>query len=190
MTRRATGDFVYSDCRLNKRTPTTEYTLVNCNDCGLGNDGLLKVNHFGLKTSIDLTLVKFQSIYHVPPTLATYSCEIEATLTYTWSPFEKWEPCSVSCGGGTRSRFRDCLVNEENDIDDYYNSGSDVVDPYYCDGDFYGQGASESETCNSNECTDGCFFYEWDKIYVKGWHEKFFLTSYSRSLNRNSKFLI
>ena len=56
-----------------------------------------------------------------------------------WSSWTPWEPCSETCGGGTRSRTRMCYTPT------IHLGGAD------CEG-----GPSENESCNEGFCPSKC----------------------------------
>ena len=55
-----------------------------------------------------------------------------------WGDWTEWEKCTVSCGGGDQRRTRLC-----NSPAPKYGGDDCTVD---------GSSASESQTCNENEC--------------------------------------
>ncbi|CAH1773844.1 unnamed protein product [Owenia fusiformis] len=76
----------------------------------------------------------------------THHCPIDGVFT-TWAA---WMDCSLSCGGGEQSRFRDC-------IGPFYG-GLDCIGP-----------ANQSQACNEHNCPiDGVFsiWTEWDTCDV------------------------
>ena len=68
--------------------------------------------------------VKFINAMH-------HSLELESTGG--WGSWSSFSPCSSTCGGGTRTRTRECK--------DSANEGAE------CPGD-----SSQTETCNTEEC--------------------------------------
>ncbi|XP_071153641.1 proprotein convertase subtilisin/kexin type 6-like [Mytilus edulis] len=57
-----------------------------------------------------------------------HTCDISSLYQGSWSSWSQWSGCSVTCGGGTRSRRRQCYLG-------------------YCSGERY-----ESRQCNNREC--------------------------------------
>ena len=56
-----------------------------------------------------------------------------------WAMWSQWTQCSKSCGNGTRSRARDCML--------FCCSGSQVAHPGNC-----GDGHMETVSCNQEAC--------------------------------------
>ena len=71
-------------------------------------------------------------------TLNTFPCAC------VWGEWEEWGECSVSCGGGSKSRQRQVAKNATNGGDE-------------CEGSF-----SSSTTCGTNPCREFTCFSETD----------------------------
>ena len=67
----------------------------------------------------------------------TQACNTQACPTYTWSA-GAYSACSVTCGGGTRSRPVVCL-----------DSNTNIVADGYCDA---GTKPAVAQTCNTQPC--------------------------------------
>ncbi|KAK7100531.1 A disintegrin and metalloproteinase with thrombospondin motifs adt-1-like [Littorina saxatilis] len=74
----------------------------------------------------------------------TARCNMERCAVYSWETWGAWTSCSVSCGGGQRSRSRQC-------VDGHGVSGGQ--DRNQCQGD-----GDQRERCN----TDVCSVYSWE----------------------------
>ncbi|XP_013402237.1 uncharacterized protein LOC106167890 isoform X1 [Lingula anatina] len=59
----------------------------------------------------------------------------------TWGPWSRFTPCSVTCGGGTKMRTRDCEVKL------VYGRRAPCLKASYCAGAYL-----ESPPCNTHEC--------------------------------------
>ncbi|KAK6991172.1 SCO-spondin [Biomphalaria glabrata] len=66
------------------------------------------------------------------------SCAVDGT----WTVWSEWSPCSLSCGGGSRTRSRKCVG--------ILNGGKN------CDGN-----SEERQLCNSEGCPVDGFFGQW-----------------------------
>ncbi len=61
-----------------------------------------------------------------------------------WTPWSEWSECSKSCGGGDRSKVRQCIVSDP------------LRSETLCQGS-----ANASETCNTNPCPEWTTWSEW-----------------------------
>ena len=67
-------------------------------------------------------------------------CQQINTLFIAWNAWTIWTTCTVTCGGGLHSRFRDCLDNDGITVLSYASCG------------LAGSGDESNFPCNSNSC--------------------------------------
>ncbi|XP_035664469.1 SCO-spondin-like [Branchiostoma floridae] len=74
------------------------------------------------------------------PYMESQTCFVESCpVDGNWSPWSLWTTCDVTCGGGTRFRYRSCSNPPPK------NNGQ------YCEGS-----SGEMEYCNETPCPEGC----------------------------------
>ncbi len=59
-----------------------------------------------------------------------------------WTEWTPWTECSLTCGGGTQQRIRDCVLPKSDNL--------------FCDGD-----SKEARTCNGDACPVWTDWTEW-----------------------------
>ena len=68
-----------------------------------------------------------------------------------YSEWEEWSDCSVTCGGGTRTRYRQCT----NPVPQHGGKDCEDLEP-----------PTETEECNSNECPGKYFCFS---LFTRCW---------------------
>ena len=81
-----------------------------------------------------------------------------------WTDWSDWTECSVSCGGGTKTKVRECLEEV----------GGSTLDPSACQGGH----RNETEDCNANPCPAFTPWSEWSGISFN----QFLFTNFSSNI--------
>lgn len=66
-----------------------------------------------------------------------------------WTEWTEWTECSQPCGGGTRTKIRECYLKDENQN----------LDENSCDGG----SRNETESCNTQSCPEWTNWTEWSQ---------------------------
>ena len=86
----------------------------------------------------------------------TRECNIETC--YDWTEWSEWTECTSECGGGTKSKIRECIALDLSDLVLDLDFGRQNLIETSCDGD-----ESTKENCNEEPCPEWTEWSPWSE---------------------------
>ena len=115
-------------------------------------------------------LPKLACDYRIHEPLRTTAASTTTTTYQGWLDWSEWTACSLTCGSGTKTRSRQCAVNEIGTEEQYCHE--------------YQTSQIQADPCKSEDCVSGqtLIYDTTSNLRMNGVEDNLFLNRYARSV--------